>query len=196
MIFHENHLLADNSHQISCLICCFWKSSKIWNGQLLQIVGDALRLNIVLLLQLYGETFVEPLKNLKISRVLTTFIFHWQYKIWQQRFTIQGYGPAHSGWSRVLLATPSYEIKLFHFNEYIYKSWGNKSKSNYLSNNWTPGGVLWNFYTYVGSGYFLGFKILNFNIFWGFQKNVYFLKGMKILWIFFWVTTKLAYIQG
>ena len=31
---------------------------------------------------------------------------------------------------------------------------------------------------------FLGFKILNFNIFWGFQKNEYFL-GMNILWIFF-----------
>ena len=37
------------------------------------------------------------------------------------------------------------------------------------------GGVLWKFYTYVGSGYFLGFKILNFNIFGGFQKNKYFL---------------------
>ena len=29
-------------------------------------------------------------------------------------------------------------------------------------------------HTYVGSGYFGGFKILNFNIFWGFQKNEYF----------------------
>ena len=25
--------------------------------------------------------------------------------------------------------------------------------------------------SYVGSAYFLGFKILNFSIFWGFQKN-------------------------
>ena len=34
-------------------------------------------------------------------------------------------------------------------------------------------------------GLFLGVqKILNFNIFWGFQKNEYFLGGMKILWIF------------
>ena len=31
---------------------------------------------------------------------------------------------------------------------------------------------------------FWGFKILNFNIFWGFQKNEYFL-GIKMLWIFF-----------
>ena len=36
------------------------------------------------------------------------------------------------------------------------------------------GGVLWYFHTYVGSGYFLWFKILNFNIFWGFEKNEYF----------------------
>ena len=45
-------------------------------------------------------------------------------------------------------------------------------------------------------GYFFGFKILNFNIFWGFQKiNIF--SGMKILWIFFWgVTTKLAYDLG
>ena len=28
-------------------------------------------------------------------------------------------------------------------------------------------------YPYVGSGHFLGFKILNFNIFWGFQNNKY-----------------------
>ena len=33
------------------------------------------------------------------------------------------------------------------------------------------GGVLWYFHTYVGSGHYLGFKILIFNIFWGFQKN-------------------------
>ena len=36
------------------------------------------------------------------------------------------------------------------------------------------GGVLLYFHTYVGSGYLFGFKILNFNIFWGFQKNEYF----------------------
>ena len=33
-------------------------------------------------------------------------------------------------------------------------------------------------------GPIVGFKILNFNIFWGFQKNEYFLGGMKILLIF------------
>ena len=37
------------------------------------------------------------------------------------------------------------------------------------------GGVLLYFHSYVGSGYFLGFKILNFNIFWDVQKTEYFL---------------------
>ena len=36
-----------------------------------------------------------------------------------------------------------------------------------------PRGVLWNFHTCVGAGYFWGFKILNFDIFGGFQKNEY-----------------------
>ena len=44
MIFHENCLPADNSHEISCLICYFLKSSKILNCRLLQIVGGALRI--------------------------------------------------------------------------------------------------------------------------------------------------------
>ena len=46
-----------------------------------------------------------------------------------------------------------------------------------------PLGVLLYFHAYVGSGYFGGFKILNFNIF----------GGMKILWIFYGVITKLDY---
>ena len=50
-----------------------------------------------------------------------------------------------------------------------------------------PGGTL------IFSRAFLGFKILNFNIFGGFQRNDYF-GGMKILWIFFGVITKLDYI--
>ena len=36
------------------------------------------------------------------------------------------------------------------------------------------GGVLWYFHTCVGSSYFWGFKILNFNIFLAFQKSEYF----------------------
>ena len=38
-----------------------------------------------------------------------------------------------------------------------------------------PRGLLWYFHTYVNSGHFFGFKILNFIIFWVFQKNEYFL---------------------
>ena len=40
MIFHENCLPAD--HEITCLICCFWKSSTIQNCRLLQIIGGTL----------------------------------------------------------------------------------------------------------------------------------------------------------
>ena len=42
MIFHENRLPADDSHEISCLIGYFWKGGKIWNCRLLQIIGGAL----------------------------------------------------------------------------------------------------------------------------------------------------------
>ena len=46
MIFHENHLPADNSHEISYLICYFRKGGKIWTCCLLQIIGGALRVNM------------------------------------------------------------------------------------------------------------------------------------------------------
>ena len=45
MILHENRLPADDSHEISCLICYFLKSDKILNCRLLQIIGVALRVN-------------------------------------------------------------------------------------------------------------------------------------------------------
>ena len=45
MIVHEKRLLAHDSHGIPCLICYFWKSSKIWNCRLLQIIGGALWVN-------------------------------------------------------------------------------------------------------------------------------------------------------
>ena len=47
------------------------------------------------------------------------------------------------------------------------------------------GGVLLYFHAYVGSGYFAWFKILNFNIFGGFQKTVYFL-GYEDFGDIFW----------
>ena len=43
MIFHENGLPADDSLEISCLICYFYKGSKILNCSLLQIIGGVLR---------------------------------------------------------------------------------------------------------------------------------------------------------
>ena len=45
MIFHENRLPADDSHEIPCLICYFQKGGKIWNCRLLQIIGGVLRVN-------------------------------------------------------------------------------------------------------------------------------------------------------
>ena len=47
-------------------------------------------------------------------------------------------------------------------------------------------------YVYVGSGYFLGFKI---SIILGVFRKMNILLGMKILWMFFWgVITKYGYI--
>ena len=45
-----------------------------------------------------------------------------------------------------------------------------------------------------GGTLIFGFKILNFNIFWGFQRNEYFLGGMKIFWIFFWGHHKIGLV--
>ena len=45
MVFHENRLPADDSHEISCLICYFRKRSKFLNCRLLQIIDGALRVN-------------------------------------------------------------------------------------------------------------------------------------------------------
>ena len=46
MVLHENRLPADDSQEISCLICHFGKSGKIWNCHLLQIIGGALSVKI------------------------------------------------------------------------------------------------------------------------------------------------------
>ena len=51
------------------------------------------------------------------------------------------------------------------------------------------GGVLWYFHTYVGSGH-----LLNFNIFWGIQKNKFFL-GYDDLWIFLFAAFEAANFQ-
>ena len=56
------------------------------------------------------------------------------------------------------------------------------------------GTLIFSYIRRLGSSY-LGFKVLNFNIFWAFRKINIFL-GMKILWIFFGVITKLDYKKG
>ena len=45
MILHENCLPADDSHEISCLMCDFEKVAKF--GRLLQIIDGAFRVNWV-----------------------------------------------------------------------------------------------------------------------------------------------------
>ena len=69
-----------------------------------------------------------------------------------------------------------------------YRSpWFQGHQSRFISLNMSEaqgGGVLLYFHTYVGSGHFLGFKILNFNIFGGFQKNKYFLGYEDLVDIF------------
>ena len=55
------------------------------------------------------------------------------------------------------------------------------------------GPLVFSYIRRVGS--FMGVQNFKFQYFWGFQQNNYFL-GMKILWIFFGVITKLDYIKG
>ena len=45
MLFHENRLPADDSHEKACLIRYFGKSGKFLNCRLLQNIGGALRVN-------------------------------------------------------------------------------------------------------------------------------------------------------
>ena len=47
MIFHENRLPADDSHEIPCLIQYFQKRGKILKCRLLQNIDSALRDNTV-----------------------------------------------------------------------------------------------------------------------------------------------------
>ena len=52
------------------------------------------------------------------------------------------------------------------------------------------------FHTYVGSGHFWGFKILNFNSFLGFQKNEYFLGYEEFVDTFFGSSEKIGLYFG
>ena len=55
MILHENRLPADDSHEISCLICYFCKNGKFFNCRLLQIIGGALSIQLMEEEQEYEE---------------------------------------------------------------------------------------------------------------------------------------------
>ena len=48
-----------------------------------------------------------------------------------------------------------------------------------------PQGGTQKFSVYIGEADFFGVKILNFRIFWGFQKNQLFFRVVSFLWIFF-----------
>ena len=50
-------------------------------------------------------------------------------------------------------------------------------------------------FPYIRRGHFWGFKILNFNIFWGFQKNEYFL-GLEDFVDIFWRHHKIGLYLG
>ena len=84
MILHENRLPADDSHEISCLICYFCKKSKICNCRLLQIIGGALRVNIVSvkcilwqnILRKTIEGYLESVSSLTFNTMKTLLIMH------------------------------------------------------------------------------------------------------------------------
>ena len=75
---------------------------------------------------------------------------------------------------------------------------------------WSPLGSLFHFFVIIskmkgpqGGGtlirrleLYFGFKILNFNIFWGFSEKWIFFGGMKILWIFFGGHHKIGLVWG
>ena len=73
--------------------------------------------------------------------------------------------------------TQSFEFKIIYPSLY-------QPVCLYVSQGGGGGGVLWYFHTHVRSVHFLGFKILNFDIFWGFQKNKYFFGYEKFVVIF------------
>ena len=67
MVFQENRLPADDSLEISCLICYFWKSGNIWKCRLLQIIGGALTVNGYKLLGEKVVSFIVGFQELERS---------------------------------------------------------------------------------------------------------------------------------
>ena len=82
MIFHENCLPADDSHEISCIICYFWKAGKFRKCCLLQIIGGALwvkRLPVKISIQ----WCVPVLKNVFVS---ANTVRHWKENLPSQKY--------------------------------------------------------------------------------------------------------------
>ena len=70
-----------------------------------------------------------------------------------------------------------------------------KNKATFYPGGGGGGGGYSDIFTYIGSGHFLGVLNFEFQYFGGFsEKKMIFFWGMKILWIFFGVITKLDYI--
>ena len=82
MILHENRLPADDSHEISCLICYLLKKRQIFNCRLLQIIGGALRVKLPKRCQFFlhfsllqvkqGSTFQMNLLHMKYQHYLAS----------------------------------------------------------------------------------------------------------------------------
>ena len=68
MIFLENRLPADDSHEISCLICYFLKSGNILNCRVLQIIGGALWVKV------QQKTFSRSIPTLHAWVIFHAFI--------------------------------------------------------------------------------------------------------------------------
>ena len=76
-------MLADDSHEISCLICYFWKIGKIWNCRLLQIIGGALGVSV---LQYTIPGLDNSLREVKMSWQSLSFgitkVIHMKFLQW------------------------------------------------------------------------------------------------------------------
>ena len=69
MIFHENCLLADNSHEISFLICYYEKAAKFEIVVCCKIIGGALRVKICAILHVFHIYFVVHIFYDHISKI-------------------------------------------------------------------------------------------------------------------------------
>ena len=96
MIFHENRLPAEDSHEISCLICYFRKGGKILNCRLLQIIGDASWVEA--LHQVPGEFFMLYLASVFFFKINFFFIFSFRNTI-----SVKYFASLPKSWDRLTI---------------------------------------------------------------------------------------------